>query len=320
MASHPVDLRLLWSYEALLFGVLAIMTSPGWAQGPTPETGNTIFPGGGLVAYAADFVSRTAPAGVTSINPTILPTTGLSQPIQLSWGVRRDIELTALTSIETSRLNLNSSALESRAGGSGLGDTLLMVKYRFLRLDSERGTTQASVIFGPKLPTGQTNLRDLSGSLLPAILQPGSGSTDLYANFSGTYTGLFHLEKLVADGTIDYLHRRTGTQHTRLGDSLRTRLYVPYRPYQSHSVGKEFWIGPEIVWEHEGYMQISGVRQPNSGGEVLSAGAATYISPSPGLELWFGVDFPLAQQWNGVQGIVRRHISVGISKQFAFRR
>jgi hypothetical protein len=58
------------------------------------------------------------------------------------------------------------------------------------------------------------------------------------------------------------------------------------------------------------------LRQPNSGGEVLSVGAATYYSPRPGLELWFGVDFATAQQWSGVQDTVRRHFRVGISKQF----
>lgn len=312
------SLRRKRTCQVALFGILGTMASPGRAQGPTPETGNTIFPGGGLVSYGADFVSRKPPSGLTSIPPTILPTTGVSQPLELSWGFRRDLELTAVTSIETDHLDLGGPAPELRAGGSGLGDSLLFVKYRFLRRDSERGTTQASVMFGPKLPTGRTDLRDGSGNLLPASLQPGSGSTDLFLNFSGTYTGLFQVEKLVADGTVDYLLRTEGTQSTRLGNSLHTRLYLPYRPYESHSVGKEWWIGPELVWEQEGYTRIGGVRQPDSGGNVLSLGGATYLSPHPGIELWFGVDFAVAQQWNGTQDRVRRHVSIGISKQFEF--
>jgi hypothetical protein len=304
--------------QLVLLGVLGMMAAPGWAQGPTPETGNTIFPGGGLVSYAADFFSRRPPNGVTSVTPTILPTMGISQPLQLSWGVRRDLELTAMTSIDTDRLNLSAATSEIRVGGSGLGDSLLLVKYRFLRHDSERGTTQVSVVFGPKLPTGRADLRDSSGNLLPVSLQPGSGSTDLFLNVSGTYTGLFQVKRLVADGTVDYLARTEGSQQTRLGNTLRARLYIPYRPYESHSVGKEWWIGPELVWQQEGYTRIGGVRQPDSGGDILSLGGATYFSPHPGLELWFGADFAIDQQWNGTQGKVRRHLSVGISKQFDF--
>lgn len=304
--------------RAVLCTLLGLAASRGWAQGPTPETGNTIFPGGGLVSYGADFVSRKAPAGVTSLTPTILPTLGISQPLVLSWGVRRDFELTAMTSIDTNELNLASASSSVGVGGSGLGDSLVVVKYRFLRRDSARGTTQASVMLGPKIPTGRTDLRDDYGARLPVSLQPGTGSVDLFANFSGTYTGLFHVEKLVADGTLDYLRRSEGAENTKLGNSVRGRVYVPYRPYESHSVGREWWIGPEVEWQHEGYMRISGLHQPNSGGDVLSVGAATYFSPHPGLELWFGIDLAVAQEWSGSQDTVRRHISIGISKQFEF--
>jgi len=123
---------------------------------------------------------------------------------------------------------------------------------------------------------------------------------------------------LVANGTVDYLDRTEGSQRTRLGNSLHTRFYFSYRPYQSHSVGREWWIGPELAWEQVGITRNGGVPQANSGGNVFSVGGATYFSPSPGLELWFGIDFAEAQQWNGTQDTVKRHISVGISKQFEF--
>ena len=70
---------------------------------------------------------------------------------------------------------------------------MVLVKYRFYRRDSERGTTQASVTFGPKIPTGRTDLTDVIGKRLPASLQPGSGSTDLFLAANWTYTGLFNL-------------------------------------------------------------------------------------------------------------------------------
>jgi hypothetical protein len=308
-------------YRIALGGILGMLTSAASAQGPAPETGPTLFPGGGVVSYGADFFSRKAPASGTGAIPlTIRPTLEVSQPLVFGWGVRRDIELMAITSIGTARLRLPGPTNEIRAGGTGWGDSWVLVKYRFLRQDSKRGTTQVSVMLGPKLPTGRTNLRDAAGALLPVSLQPGSGSTDFFVNLSGTYTGLFSVEKLVADGAVDYLRRSEGAERTRLGNSLRARLYVPYRPYQSHSVGKEFWIGPELIWEQRGYDRIGSLRQANSGGDALRLGGATYYSPYPGLELWFGVDLAVAQHWNGIQDTFKRHISMGISKQFEFHR
>src|SRR5947207_107279 len=72
---------------------------------------------------------------------------------------------------------------------------MALMKYRFYRRDSPRGTTQASVSVGPKFPTGKTNLADPNGSLLRASLQPGSGSTDLFVAANWTYTGLFNVKR-----------------------------------------------------------------------------------------------------------------------------
>jgi hypothetical protein len=283
------------------------------SQGPTPETGNTIFPGGALVSYGADLVSRNPPSAA-KITPGIRPTLDVRQTLLVSWGVRRDLELTVTTAVFT---HLNLPGVQ--AGGSGLGDTFAHMKYRVQRLDSARGTTQASIGAGVKLPTGRTGLRDGSGQLLPASLQPGSGSIDYNLSFNGTYTGLFNVRKLVADAAVEYIHRTEGTQSTKLGDGVRTRLYFPYRPYQSHSVGKEWWIGPEVVWTHDGYDRVGAINQLDTGGEIASVGGATYFSPRPGLELWLGIDFPVIQRNHGIQDTTERHISFGIGKQFQIR-
>jgi hypothetical protein len=323
MSKYPP--RLVWSCylaAALWIGPIVGTTSYVWAQGPSPETGNTIFPGGASLSYSADFVSRKAfaPAATGSIPATIRPTFAVSQPLIFDWGLRRDLELTTMLPIVTNHLDLMVPGPQSRRGSTGLGDALVLLKYRFLRLDSERGTTQASLMFGPKLPTGRTDARDSAGVLLPVGLQPGSGATDFFFSLSGTYTGLFHIKKLVADESASYVLRRQGTQQTRLGDSLNSRFWLSYRPYQAHSVGKEWWIGPSLTWQNIAADQIAGHRQLNSGGNMLALGVTTYFSPYPGAYLWLGLEFPVAQATNGVQAEVRRRITVGISKQFRLRR
>ena len=132
--------KVVW--RVVLSASLGGVSLRSFAQGPTPETGNTIFPGGGLVSYAAGFTFRKAPASIAGgIPPTISPTLEFMQPLMFSWGIRRDLELTAMTSITTNRLDLPDSPSEIRMSGSGLGDSLVLVKYRFIRRDSERGTT-----------------------------------------------------------------------------------------------------------------------------------------------------------------------------------
>jgi hypothetical protein len=93
-----------------------------------------------------------------------------------TWGFYRNFDLTILLPIMTNHFEMVGTPL---VGGTGFGDAMVLVKYRFYRRDSQRGTTQASITAGPKAPTGETNLKGTNGSLLPATLQPGSGSTDL---------------------------------------------------------------------------------------------------------------------------------------------
>jgi hypothetical protein len=202
------------------------------------------------------------------------------------------------------------------ARGTGLGDTLVAVKYRFYRRDSERGTTQASVSVGPKIPTGRTDLTDNIGRRLPASLQAGSGSTDLFVAANWTYTGLFHLRRLVADEDFHALVRSTGTEGTRLGNDVESRFWLSYRPYESKNVAREWFIGPELTWLHSGDDRISGVTQRGSGGDALLAGVTTFFGLRPGLHVWVGMDWDVAHSAGASFMPVRRHISFGITQQF----
>lgn len=205
-------------------------------------------------------------------------------------------------------------------GGTGLGDAMVLVKYRFYRRDSQRGTTQASVTAGPKVPTGKTNLQSSNGSLLPASLQPGSGSTDLFLAANWTYTGLFNIRRLVADEDFHSLIRSQGTQKTRLGSDLESRFWLSYRPYESRNVAREWFIGPVLTWLHSQDDRIRGTTQNGSGGNVLLAGVATYVGLRQGVHVWLGMDWNVAHSTGALFMPMRRHISFGITQQFRMHR
>lgn len=136
------------------------------------------------------------PGTSAAIPSTARPTFSHEGDFNFTWGFHRDFDLTVLVPVVTNDFQTSNAP---SIGGTGLGDLMVLVKYRFYRRDSSRGTTQASFTAGPKLPTGRTDLRSESGTLLPATLQRGSGSTNFFAAANWTYTGLFNVRRLVAD-------------------------------------------------------------------------------------------------------------------------
>ncbi len=287
------------------------------AQGPSPEVAPTLFPGGGLVSYNSVFVTRGLLPGS---NPApSRPTFSHEGDFIFTWGFHRDFHLTVLVPVVTNHFDATRQG-GSAVGGTGLGDAMALVKYRFYRRDSERGTTQASVTFGPKLPSGQTDLVGLNGRRLPASLQPGSGSTDLFVAATWTYTGLFHVKRLVADADFHSLLRSSGTQATRRGSDLESRFWLSYRPYQSKNVAREWFIGPDLIWRHSGDDRVSGITREGSGGDALLAGLTTFVGLRPGMHIWLGMDWDVAHSTGALFMPVRRHISFGITRQFRFHQ
>ena len=300
------------SHAPLLALVVLLCASASHGQGPAPETAPPLFPGGALVSYNSIFTTRSrVPGGIVG---TARPTFSHEGDFNFTWGFHQDWDLAIVVPIVT---NHYSPATAPTVGGTGLGDVMVLAKYRFFRRDSPRGTTQASVTFGPKLPTGRTDRIDSTGIRLPAGLQPGSGSTDLFLAANGTYTGLFNIRRLVADEDFHLLLRSEGTQATRLGSDVESRFWLSYRPYESKSGAREWFLGPVLTWLHSQDDRIGGVTQRGSGGDQFQAGITSYVGVFPGVHVWLGTDWDVAHSTGTSFMPVRRHISFGITKQFS---
>ena len=300
----------------LLLSVLC--ASVARAQGPAPETAPPLFPGGGLISYNSIFTTRSRMPGIPGgIPATARPTFLHEGDFNFTWGFYRNFDLTVLVPVVTNHFDSGNAPA---VGGTGLGDAIMLVKYRFYRRDSERGTTQASITFGPKIPTGRTGLTDTNGKRLPAGLQPGSGSTDLFLAANWTYTGLFNLKRLVADEDFHSIIRSQGTQATRPGSDIESRFWLSYRPYESKNVAREWFIGPALTWLHSQDDRIGGVAQSGSAGDVLLAGITAYVGVRPGIHLWLGMDWDVAHSAGAMFMPARRHISFGITQQFRMHR
>jgi len=299
---------LLWSCITA-----ALLASRSLAQSAAHETAPTLFPGGGLVSVGSLFSSRGLSGNQATIRPTARPTFANETVLNFTWGFYRDFDLTVLLPVGTTRYDRPGIT----SGGTGIGDAMVLLKYRFLRRDSPRGTNQASITLGPKFPSGRTALTGNSG-VLPAGLQPGSGSTDLFLGANWTYTGLFNIKRLVADEDFHSLIRSEGTQRTRLGSGLESRFWLSYRPYEAKDGSREWFIGPVVTWLHNQDDRIAGIGQPGSGGVAL-VGLTTYVGVRPGMHAWLGMDWDVAHSVGGSFMPVRRRISFGITQQFRMR-
>lgn len=304
--------------KCLFLGALFVCSAaPAKAQGPSPEAAPTLFPGGALLSYGSVITNRHVPVlSTTSVPPTAHPTFAHDGSFEFKWGFRTNFDFSFIVPIATRHFDFFTPSGETRVGGTGLGDAMLLLKYRFYRRDSERGTTQVSLQFGPKLPTGRADLRGTSGNLLPATLQPGTGSVDWLFGASWTYTGLFNLERLVADDETTYLLRQSGTQRTNVGSEFRSRFWLSYRPYQERTVGREWFVGPQLALVHLQDVRVSGVSQSGSGGTLLMAGATTFFGVRPGTHVWFSADFDVAHSNGLTFSPVRRRFTFGITQQF----
>jgi hypothetical protein len=297
------------------FGLITLLcVSAAMAQGAAPETAPTLFPGGGLISYNSVFTTRRAIGTSGTIPATARPTFSQEGTFNFTWGFYRNFDVTLLVPIVTNRFE--SADVSPASTRTGLGDTMLLVKYRFFRRDSPRGTTQASFTVGPKLATGRTNFTADNGMRLPAGLQAGSGSTDLFVAANWTYTGLFNLRRLVADEDFHSVVRSQGTQTARLGREIESRFWLSYRPYEAKDGSREWFIGPVLTWQRFQDDQIAGVAQLGSGGDVLLSGITTYFGVRPGMHLWLAADWDSAHSAGAAFMPIRHHISFGITQQF----
>jgi hypothetical protein len=142
---NPCGRGTLLFFAALLYVPLAK------AQGAAPETAPPLFPGGGLISYSSNFNTRgVIPESQGGIPATARPTCAHEGDFNFTWGFHANFDLTVLVPVVTNHFRMQSA---STVGGTGIGDVMALVKYRFYRRDSQRGTTQASVTVGPKIPT-----------------------------------------------------------------------------------------------------------------------------------------------------------------------
>jgi hypothetical protein len=97
--------------------------------------------------------------------------------LETNYGLTDNLTITGLFSFINQRRIVSSSiGSENILSSSGIGDMLVLFKYAIIS-QTFIYQRQLAIGFGPKFPTGASDVTQ-NGILLPADMQPGSGSWD----------------------------------------------------------------------------------------------------------------------------------------------
>jgi len=213
-------------------------------------------------------------------------------PSVLVYGATSKLALIGVIPWVDKDLRVTSMGVERQA--AGLGDAMTLARYQIFERDEPGHTLRGDVFGGLKWPTGSSHLSDNLG-LLPAVVQPGSGSYDPIVGSVWTAQWLW----IQLDADIQY-QRSTWANDFKFGDTLTEDVSVQYRvwPRKLEPQGVPSYLYAVLegnsIWQAKNL--VSGTADPDSGGYQL------FISP--GLQ-WVSRRFVLevASQLPAVQSL-----------------
>ena len=188
---------------------------------------------------------------------------------------------------------------ENRVETNGIGDAVLLVKYKFT--NPQKQSTQLVGGLGVKLPTGASDLRN-NGITLIADLQPGSGAWDgiLWGNF---------IQNLKFRPTMNFISTITfrltgenddyfGSQIYELGDELQIRAGVSDR-----ITIKNLIFDPSLSFRYRKARRDinDGTDLPNTGGDWIFIIPALSYNAGPSFSLNATAELPVFATVDGTQ-------------------
>ncbi len=286
--------RLLSSPISKTLAALAIIVI-GWpvTSGAAPETFNTALPvAKGEFIFREQVVldqSGDDPSGAERDR------TAWSAISVLGYGVNSDLALFGVVPYVDKHLELIEDGGRRARSARGLGDVSLFGRYTVFKRNFRGGTFRTAPFAGVELPTGDDDESDSFG-LLPASVQPGSGTWDPFGGIILTYQTLDYQIDAQASYRIN-----TEANNFELGDVARLDAAFQYRLWP-----REFKGGvPGFVY---GILEANLIRQEKnqSGGVDDPDSNGTRLFLVPGLQYvtkrWIveaAVQVPVVQDLNG---------------------
>ncbi|HKK66589.1 MAG TPA: hypothetical protein VJ946_00205, partial [Bacteroidales bacterium] len=202
----------------------------------------------------------------------------------------------------------------------GLGDVVFLVKYRILQ-PGKALETDWVIGAGPKLPTAKTNFTNNQGLVLPADMQPGSGSTD------GIFWSYFQRNRLLNNPNLglaavtsfrysgENKHYNT-TQTYRFGNEFQFSLGLNYDFFLRWPVD----VFSFVRYRFQDEDIIDGGIFPSSGGQWVYVIPGVNISFSPKWSMRLTGDIPVYRRLEGTQLTTSARITSAILFNIPFKK
>ncbi len=201
---------------------------------------------------------------------------------------------------------------------SGLGDATVMGLYTLYTDAPVRPTERLTAGLGVKLPTGATSERSPSGSLVHAMMQPGTGSWDplVMLNYMRAYY------PLVLQANLLYQLATVGYNGYEFGDRFTYDLSARYQVSKYLNVGVELnGVHSEEDTDHEGKYsdpETSMIDNPEFTGldSVFISPLVQAKIPNSGGSAELKYQIPVYQDVNGYQQVVDWRVLASVSWAF----
>lgn len=260
----------------------------------------------GIEAHSVDYL----------ITPSVSAGYGITD--DLTVGLRLPYLLR--TSIRSGHDEGGDAVVDNHGDSDGVGDLTVLGQYRFL--NNQPNNLECAMLFGIKIPTGTTGVRDKSGVPFEIEHQPGSGSWDPLLGIAASK----RVGSVSFDANLLYTFVTRGAQRTNLGDRLHYNLATSYRvgSEKNHRDSDEKPEHRHIAWdlilevngEWQDNQTISDVVDKNSGGSLVYLSPGARLCGNNGWAATLSVGIPVIEKRNGVQHETDVRTIFGLSKGF----
>ena len=205
--------------------------------------------------------------------------------------------------------NHHGAAIPEEWDFTALGDIRVAGRYQF-----EAGTANTAqpqtlgVLFGVKLPTGNTDVTNDEGELAERTLQPGTGTTDPF--FGGFYQVQLPARGLSFFAQGAYAFAADSYDNYKPGDRLTLDLGMRYEATPHAALLLQLnalWRGRDSGAQAE---------PDDSGGRYFFISPGISVSVTPKVQLFALAQLPIYQYVNGVQLTASFGATAGIGLRF----
>lgn len=222
----------------------------------------------------------------------------LSLPQTLVYGLTEQISVVLTAPFVNKELDFTDGTNRASRKDAGLGDVVLLGKYRLYTKDYPAATSRFSSVAGTELPTGQSGDADARGKL-PRDLQLGSGSTDPIMGAAYTWQSLDDEWDL----NLTYQVNTTANKF-EFGDVLTYTVAYQRRIWPIQLPERGLYAQWNVVLEANGQWEQQAKdharRLDNTGGHLLLLSPGVQVATKR-FVIESSIQLPVLQHLNGSQ-------------------